>query len=173
MFRFRLLTLFLIFSVVAVGVAYFAHRYRTNNEALTSLTVNERGYNDGREVEIHIAGNPLGKSTVVVISDRHRLAINDPLPSLKSDVSLKTHYPPDPSISRVWIDGQEQSIGNGLLVVYASEHSNAETVTIPEEKRNNFLADATDLDPVQFWISGLSQISARQNERASHSTSDL
>jgi len=155
MFRFRLLTLFIVVSVIAVMTAYFAHRHRIAKQALTSLTVNGHGYADGREVDIQIAGNSLGRSTVVLICDRQREKPSDLLPTLKSDVSLKTHYPPDSSVSGIWIDGRQQTIGNNLLVVYVSAISKAKILTIPEESNRDFLADAATLDPAQFvdrWV---------------------
>ena len=155
MLRFRLSTLFIVVAVVGAVVAYTAHRYRMATEAVTSLTENGRSYPDGREVNIEIGGNPFGRSLVVLVRhvampNTERTAAN-----LKSELQLKLHYPPDPSISGLWIDGREQRIGYGLRIVYVSDTTTAEGIEIPQDQQAAFLSDAATLDPLQFvdkWI---------------------
>jgi hypothetical protein len=168
MLRFSLRTLLVAVAVISVVVAYWSHRYRIADRALTKLSVNDGGATDGQEVRIRIAGNSLGRSRVVLIQhlatpDRQRLKLipgrtysnNDPLPNMKSDVRLKLHSPPDPAVSGVWIDGREQELGSDLLVLYVSDLAVAERLDVPAERRGDFLSDAASLDPIQFvkkWI---------------------
>lgn len=168
MFRFRLSTLLIFVSAIAIIAAYSTHRHRTATEALTSLSVNGRTYADGRAVHIDIGGNHLGRSTVVLIRhvatrDQKRLEVVPgktysgfpPMPNLKSELRIQTHYPPDPRISGVWIDGQKQHVGHDLLVVYVSDLSTAEKLEIPSGSKSDFVADAAKLDPLKFvdrWV---------------------
>lgn len=168
MLRFRLSTLLIVVSAIAGIAAYSTHRYRVAAEALTSLSVNGRTYADGRAVHIDIGGNHLGRKTVVLIHhvttrDRKRLELVPgktysgfpPMPNLKSEVRIQTHYPPDPRVSGVWIDGQKQHVGRDLLVVYVSDLSAAEKLEIPSENESEFVADASKLDPLKFidkWV---------------------
>ncbi len=155
MLRFRFLEVIVVIGVIAATAAYFAHRHRIANESLTTLAINGSGYQDGRDVDIQIAGNAFDKTTVVLVCDRLRPIRWGPLAALKSEVSIVTHYPPDSSISGLWIDHRKQRLGNDLLVVYVTESSHAEILAISLENKRPFLADASTLDPLQFldkWV---------------------
>jgi hypothetical protein len=155
MMRFRLSTLLIVVGVSAAIAAYLSHRYRIAAESLTSLTVNGNSYADGREVYIQIAGNALGRPSVVLIQHHTTPDPKRVTPDLRSELQLKLHYPPDPSHSGLWIDGQELRIGDGLHVLYVSDLTDAENIEIPPARSASFLSDAASLDPLQFvdkWI---------------------
>lgn len=153
--RFKLSTLLIIVGLSAAIAAYLSHRHRIAAEALTSLTVNGSSYADGREVHIQIAGNALGRPSIVLMQHH---ATPDPkrvTSNLRSELQLKLHYPPDPLHSGLWIDGQELRIGNGLQVLYVSDLTDAKNIEIPPAMSTSFLSDAASLDPLQFvdkWI---------------------
>jgi hypothetical protein len=153
MVRFRLSTLLIVVGLIAAVTAYSVHRYRLASAALTSLTVNRRGYADGRDVSIRIAGNPLGESKVVVIEDADT---SDPAKrAARLPIDLRLRYGAYLSESGLWIDGRRQPMGDGLHVVYATDGRAAEIVEIANDKQQAFLAEAATLDPravVKKWV---------------------
>ena len=144
-------------------VSHFWRQHSIHSESLTSLGGTKQIFSDGRAVEIHIAGNELDETKVVIVAhiatvDPERNVLkpgvvyssHDPIGDLKSAYTLTTHYPPDPDISGLWVDGVERDIRDGLTVVYISDLQQATDVIIFPEVQESFLKDAREMDPLEF-----------------------
>ena len=150
-----------------IGSWYMQQRWRNGSESLISRGGQQNFYGDGRGVEIIIADNDYKETRVVLILhgstiDPERRSLNgkvytnhDPVGDLKSSGKLVTHYPPDSSISGLWVDDKKRNLKQGLNVVYISDKQTATEVLIPKENQIEFVSDARNLDPLMFiekWI---------------------
>lgn len=154
MFRFKLSTLLIVVGLIAAVTAFSAHQYRLARAALTSLTVNGRGYADGRDVYIRIAGNPFGQTKFVVVED---VDVSDSARrASRLPIDLRLRYGVYLSESGLWIDGQRQQTGgDGLHVIYVADGCDAESIEIAGDKQQALVADAATLDPRTFvkkWV---------------------
>jgi hypothetical protein len=158
-----------LLSVVIVSATLsVVHRCRVNAASLTSLGGNQQSSADGRDVQVVIAGNANDRTAVVLVlhystADPKRRVMkpgrvystSDPLEGLLSSWRVITHYPPDPEISGVWVDGQRRQMSDQMLVIYLSDKLRATDIAIGEADQAAFLNDARNLRPLLFvekWI---------------------
>ena len=73
---------------------------------------------------------------------------------LLSSWRVTTHYPPDPQVSGLWVDGRRE-VSDRMLVIYISDKLPATDIAVGEADQASFLNDARNLDPLLFvekWI---------------------
>jgi hypothetical protein len=158
-----------LLSVVIVSATLFAvHRYRVHAASLTSLGGNQKSFPDGRDVQVVIAGNANNRTAAVLVlhystADPKRRVMkpgrvystSDPMEGLLSSWRVITHYPPDPEVSGVWVDGQRRQVSDRMFVIYVSDKLPATDIAVGEADQASFLNDARTLDPLLFvekWI---------------------
>lgn len=168
--RTKIISVFIFIGlIVAGGISSYVLRNRSiGKEALVSLGGQKVIYPDGLGVEIIIAGNDDDRTTVVVLlhcstidPSQNELAqgivysSDNPVGDMKSTYTVTTHYPPDPAISGLWVDGQKRAIGDGLTVVYISDKQAATPLEISAQQQEAFVNDAREMDPLEFvkkWV---------------------
>jgi hypothetical protein len=156
-------------TVVIVSATLVAvHRYHVDAASLTSLGGNQKSSPDGRDVQLVIAGNGNDRTAVVLVLDYSTADPNrrvmkpgrvysstDPMEGLLSSCRVTTHYPPDPQVSGVWVDGRRREVSDRLLVIYISDKLPATDVAVGEADQSAFLNDSRNLGPLLFvekWI---------------------
>jgi hypothetical protein len=154
-----------IVAVVWTAVRQYREHYR---DAITSLGNPMQLGPDGRHVRLLIGGNEYKETRIVLIAHRDAIAPNwneidprtrfstdDPVLGLKSQANLVTSYPADPEKSGLWIEGEKQTLEDGLNVVFISERLPATRVAVSPEEEEQFLDGIYEADLYHFidkWV---------------------